>query len=302
MAFILTIKQDRAELIEIGIGGQVNALAFSADGERLMSGSLGAQVWRVRDRDQVGTMKTSWVVCLAVSRDGKWIAATSNQAEVLLWNAQTYARVWAQNVGCVAVDFSPDCTRLVSANYASVVVWDLATRKQIQTLHHGSRFVVGTKYSPQGDRIAIATHDSIQLWHNNGRRLPVDIKVEVFSSFNRGFVWFSDHIFVLTRGTVKKFDASTGSALSEWSVPDTDNQSCIALPRHGRFIVCSAKRAVTFWDTSTRTQFAVIEHPQDVRSITLSPDDRFLAIGGRYGKIMIHTLSHLTVSIVPRWT
>jgi WD40 repeat protein len=65
------------------------------------------------------------------------------------------------------------------------------------------------------------------------------------------------------------------------------NDSCIALPKHGEFIAYSTKRTVTFWDTSTHTQLGLIQHPQDIRSIALSPDDRFLAIGGEGGKITI---------------
>ena len=44
------------------------------------------------------------------------------------------------------------------------------------------------------------------------------------------------------------------------------------------------------------------QHTQDIRSIARSLDDRFLAIGGKDGKITINSLSRITVSIIlSRW-
>ncbi|KAF8451913.1 hypothetical protein L210DRAFT_3638521 [Boletus edulis BED1] len=50
------------------------------------------------------------------------------------------------------------------------------------------------------------------------------------------------------------------------------------------------KNAITLWCTSTHTQLAFIQHTQDIRSIAFSPDDRFLAIGGKDGTIRIQSI------------
>ena len=51
-----------------------------------------------------------------------------------------------------------------------------------------------------------------------------------------------------------------------------------------------------FWDTSTHLQINLVEHTEGIRSFALSPDNRSLAIGGRYGTIIAGGLSHIIVS------
>ena len=124
------------------------------------------------------------------------------------------------------------------------------------------------------------------------------IPVKVTTLFNAGLLWSNNHLFVVSDGTIKQFEASTGSTVSEWPVPDTNGSSCIALPQHGQFIAYSTNDTVTFWDTSTHTRVGLIQHTQSIRSIALSPDDRSLAIGGNSAKITIRNLSRITVGTV----
>jgi WD40 repeat protein len=302
---MLTVGQEGSSLIEINGGDYIRAGAFAANGEYLVSGgSWGVRVWRVEDGKQMATMEASFVRCLAVSKDGRWIAAGTDYGDVIVWDAKTYEKVFSHREdhnGVCGVDFSPDSTRLVSASANKTAsIWDIPTRKQVQILDHRN-WVTIAKYSPQGDRIATVSFDSVRVWDSNDGRLLVDIKVTVTPWFNNGLLWFDNHLFVISGCKIKQFEASTGSTVSEWPVPVSNAFSCIALPKHGEFITCSAQRTVTFWDTATHTQLGLIQHPQDICSITVSPDDRFLAICGEHGNITIYSLSHVTVSVLSRW-
>ena len=288
---MLTTGQERPAPIEIDVGQYICALTFSANAEYLVTGhEKGVGVWRVKDGKQVARMETSWRVnSLAASKNGKWVAA-GTEREVFVWNAETYEEVIKHEEGnrVCGVDFSPDSSRLVagSCNNAAIV-WDLATGKRVQILHHKYP-LSSAKYSPRGDRIATATYGGpVGVWDSNDGRLLVDINVEVIPWFNDGLLWSNDHLFVMTDNKIEEFDASTGSKVLEWPVPDTAWHSSIALPKHKQFIIFFAKRTVTFWDTSTHNQLPLtFQHPEDIRSITCSPDDRILAIGGG-GKITI---------------
>jgi WD40 repeat protein len=258
----------------------------------------------------MATVEAEDVGCLAVSKDGRWIAAGTGSGEVFVWDAMTFGKVfWHGNdrniysrVG--AVDFSPDSTRLVSASMSSTTVWNVATRQPVQTLDHGWYSVGTAKYSPQGDRIATATHDSVRVWDSNDGRLLVDIPVKVTPYDRTGLLWFDNHLFALSDSKIKQIEASTGLIVWEWPVADTNNSSRCCIPKYGEFLACSTRRAVSFWDTATHTQLDLIqfEYPEDICSIAVSPDSRFLAIGGEYGKITINTLSRISVSVVSRRT
>ena len=259
-------------------------------------------MWRVEDSKQMAALEAKNVQCLAVSKDGRWIAAGTSEGYVFVWDAKTYRTVfthWENDI--LGVDFSPDSTRLVSASKKAAIVWDIATRKRVHTLEHADLWVRAAKYSPQGDRVATATRESVRLWDGSNGRLLVRIPVTVAPLFNTGLLWFKDHLFVISTNKVKEFESSTGSAVSEWPVADTNDSSCIALPKHGEFIAYSTQRTVTFCDTAIHTQLGLILHLPDIRSIAVSPDDRFLANGGEDGKVTINGLSHIIVSTLSRW-
>ena len=245
-------------------------------------------------------MACDHVYCLAVSKDGRWITTGSVWGHVIMWDAKTFEKVLSHREDDYAIsgfDFSPDSTRSVTSYDHTATIWDIATRKKVLSLDHKG-WVIAAKYSPQGDRIATATSYSVRVWDSNDGRLLVDIPVKVTSDYNAGLLWSDNHLFVISDSTIKQLEASTGSTVSEWLVPNTHRLSSIALPEHGKFIAYSTNDTVTFWDTSTHTQLGLIKHTQPIRSIALSPDDQFLAIGGQGGKITIRSLSCITVSIV----
>ena len=293
--------QEGSPLIEINGGNHIQAGAFAANGEYIVGGGEAGEagVWRVEDGKQIATLAARDVYCLAVSKDGRWFAAAAS-CNVIMWDAKTFEQVFSHNENgyfIYGVDFSPDSTRLVTASYYTATGFEVATRKKVQTLDHKD-YVIAAKYSPQGDRIATATRESVRVWDSNNGRLLVDIPVQVTPYSNNCLLWCNNHLFVVSGSTIKKLEPSTGSTVFEWPVHDASSWSCIALPEHGEFITPSTNRTVTFWNTSTHAQLSLIQHSRHISFIAFSPDDQLLAIGGSGGKITVRSLSPITVSIV----
>ena len=274
-------------------------VTFTTNGEYyIVGGGDGVGVWRVKDGKQMATLAARHVNCLAASKDGQWIATgTEIDYAATVWDANTFEQVSRHVEITFGVDFSPDSTRLVVVSAdRTATVFDVATCKRVLAIHHKDT-VRAAKYSPQGDRIATATRESVRVWDSNEGRFLMDIPVTVTPYYNTGLLWSNNHLFVISDSTIKEFGASTGSAVSEWPVASADHLSRIALAQHGEVIVYATNDTVTFWDTSTHTQLGFIQHPQDISSIALSPDSRFLAICEHGGKITMESLSCITVSI-----
>ena len=294
---MLTIGQEGPTLVEIDSSDNIWPVAFTANGEYLVGGGERLGVWQVEDGKQMATMAVWGVRCLVVLKDGRWIAVGTLDGEVFVWDAETFEEVFLHkdSYHILGVDFLPDSTRLLMGTF-NATVWDVPTRKKVLTLE---RCTTVAKYSPQGDRIATATDESVRVWDSNDGCLLVHIPVEVTLSWNTGLLWLNNHLFVVSGGTIKQLEASTGSTISEWLVHHgLACTSCIALPKHAQFVAYSTNDTVTFWDTSTHAQLGLIQHPQGIYSIALSPDDRLLAINAISGKITIRSLSCITVCIV----
>ena len=90
----------------------------------------------------------------------------------------TYNQVFADRTGAITcdVDFSPDSTRLASTIADGTALFGTSRRTE-KCKHHGKYYPYSTKYLPQGDRIATATDQSVQVWDSDDGRLLVDVKV-----------------------------------------------------------------------------------------------------------------------------
>ena len=249
-----------------------------------------------------------------MSKDCRWIAAGTFWGDVIVWKAKThdpktmaYVKVMAyrnNNSNIHAVDFSPDSTRLVAASEnRTASVCAISTGKRVfgPLLHKDA--VIAAKYSPQGDRIATATENSVQIYDSNDGSSLMDIPVKVTSYYNAGLLWSNDQLLVVSDGKIKKieFPSTEPPSESEWLVPNTSQLSSgIALSQRGEFVACRARRAVTFWDMSEEhpEPRVTVLYPQNIHSIALSPDDRFIAIGGDGGVIIVESLSCINVRIV----
>ena len=97
VASVLIVGPERSLPLEIDLGSTpwVWAFKFSVNGEHIVSSDdQGVQVCRVADGRQVAKMEASIVCCsVAVSHDGKWIAAGTWDGGVFVWDATTYKPV-----------------------------------------------------------------------------------------------------------------------------------------------------------------------------------------------------------------
>ena len=166
---------------ELPVGTETYAVAFSRDGEYLVTGSTNGtvQVWDTRTGRQRGKLGTHTrpVRGLVFSRDGRRLASASGDGVVKLWDwdatrlgdEQKPLRTFRARVPTAAMTFafSPDGRRLVVGGEENTVhIWDLQT-EQVQVLRGHSGDVWATAFSPdpEGRWVASAGQDStVKVW------------------------------------------------------------------------------------------------------------------------------------------
>jgi len=130
-----------------GHANSVTSVAFSPDGQRIVSGSHDetVRVWDTATGQEMLTLKHSMYACsVAFSPDGKRIASASGDMALRVWNAATGQESLTLK-GHIswpyAVAFSPDGKRIVSGSLDGTLnVWDSATGREIWTLKgHGGK-------------------------------------------------------------------------------------------------------------------------------------------------------------------
>ena len=113
---LITGEEHRNPPIDINVGGLLRPVTFSANGEYLLSnGEEGVRVWRVKDGEQVATMVTGVVLCLAVSKDSRWIAAGTSLGDVFVGNAETRKFSHTRRISTTPTESTSRLTRLTSS-------------------------------------------------------------------------------------------------------------------------------------------------------------------------------------------
>jgi WD40 repeat protein len=140
-------------VLQSGHSGRVTGLVFSSDGDMLASAGddKTIQLWNVAQGRQIFCLRghTGAVRAIAFSPDGSHLASGSDDHTIRLWAVQTgkfLATLQMPNESAVHLAFSPDGSRLVAAGggpyeggAGPVVLWDVATGREIRTLELENR-------------------------------------------------------------------------------------------------------------------------------------------------------------------
>lgn len=236
----------------------IGQVTFSPDGRMLAAGSAdsSAYLWNVTDprRPEAAapplTGATSWINAVAFSPDSTFLAVASSDADlgVRVFDLATM-RVTAtlpHPAPATAVKFSPDGKAIVTgANDGSARLWPLFAPTMAMPYT-----VSGTRFSPQGNVLAIGSGDT-QLWDVTDPRRPTPYGSGLINSDG-----FSSHVAFTTDGRTLAAAHGGSGGLQIWDITDPASPAPLGelLRAHDR---------------------------QQIESLEFSPDDRVLATGSR---------------------
>jgi WD40 repeat protein len=258
----------------------VTSIAFSPDGRALVSGSYDAtvRVWDVRDgtltRSLKGHTGTVWTV--AFSPDGQRIGSGGEDKTIKIWRASDGSllntlRGHALNVWSVA--FSPDGELVGSGSFDKTIkLWRTDTGALVRTLTGSGEAVVDIDFSPDGQLLASGGDDSmLRLWRISDGR-PV-----------RSFAG-SDHIYGVAFSHDGKWIATGGRARG--------NLATLWQQVFGNWLLGGNGKTARLWRVSDGgLQQELSGHSDDVWSVALSPDGRWLATASEDKTVVVWALT-----------
>lgn len=224
------------------------------------------------------------------SPDGRFLATTSQDSSVRLWDVATGQEIGilsghAQPVNAAA--FSPDGTVLATAGEDGfIILWNVATQQLISVLNGQEGAVNDLAFAPSGERL-VAGYDSsaLRLWDVVNRRSQLRLLGHANSvnavAFAHGGSRFTSGG---ADGRIIFWNADTGASLfSIEPTLGTDNQpiqinALSYSPDDSQLLAANSNGTATIWNSSDATlAFRVIGHAVALEDVAYSPDGTLFA-------------------------
>jgi WD40 repeat protein len=291
-------------LSSYSIAGTASIIAFSADGQRLVSSAgTNVRLWNATTGQPLGSSfvcNTEAITSVVLSRDGTLLACGSS-ASIQLWNVTSGQPAGPplilQNSGITGLAFSPDGhTLAASSSDKTVQLWEVTSGQRITTLIGDGQEKWSVLFSPDGTTLLSGSDDGTLLLWNTTVESAISQRL-AHTGFLRSPVFSPDGTKVFTGSTTGKvllYDVKTGqlvdtldtagyALLARDTTKIRDNLHAIqslALSKDGKMLVAGRlDGTIIVWNMVTRQSFT-FAHPDLVYRVALSADGQVLAVSG----------------------
>ena len=271
--------------------GNVHSVAFSPNQDLLAMGDSigGIRLFQLNDEQPYAQLKghdTGTITGVSFSRDGKFLASSSMDSTVRLWDIQTgncLKTLRGKEQWFWAVAFSPDGQTVASGGDDNTIrVWNLHT-EECQVLEGHTAWVWAIAFHPKENLLASGSFDNtIRLWNTltgdchqalNGH----DDSVLTVNFYPDGETLVS----ASADNTIKVWDVQTGDCLNTLT-GHTQEVYSTAFSDDGQILASgSFDRTAKLWDAQTGRLLKTLKgHILGIRTLAFSPGANRLATGG----------------------
>ncbi len=268
----------------------VYSVAFSPDGQRIVTGSLDkrAKVWEAASGRELLTLKghSDGINSVAFSPDGQRIVTGSRDHTAKVWepaSGRELLTLKGHGAAIRSVAFSPDSQRIVTGSFDQTAkVWEAASGRELLTLKGHAAAIWSAAFSPDGQRIVTGSQDTTgKVWEAaSGREL---LTLKGHSAPIASVAFSPDSRRIITGSydqTAKVWEAASGRELLTLKGHGAPTW-CVAFSPDGRRIVTGSwDQTARVWEAASGRELLTLKgHTGYIWSVAFSPDGQRIVTG-----------------------
>jgi WD40 repeat protein len=269
--------------LQTGHTSSVYAVAFSPDGEHVLTGSVDrtAILWDVRTGQSLRAFQghTGDVFSVMFSQDGKRILTGSTDSTAILWDVRTGQRLrrfLGHTAAVWSASFSSDGRHALTGSWdRTAILWDTATGQKLRTFQGHAQVATSVTFSPDGRHVLTGSWDQTAiLWDAaTGQRLHT---LQGHTGWVNAVAFSPDSKQVLTGSvdrTAALWDVGAGRKLRTFRGHTLSVRSVAFSPDGSQVLTGSLDRTAILWDVRTSQRLRTFQgHSSPVTSVAFSPD------------------------------
>ena len=249
----------------------VECAVFAKNGELVISASRDEtiKIWSIKKRKCIKTIKDhiGTVTSIVVRPQNDFFVTASYEQGISLWDIDSFERIAtiedSSNKGDIdytrrSISISPDGSILASSSHDAIQIWDLKTKKHINTLNGHSNYVTSLFFSPDGQWLTSCSwDDTVRIWNLK--------------------------------------EQQDSSPLISY---DTEVSFAAFLPSKGEIITTSWDNKILIWRVSDKKElvsFQLGEHETSINSACLNQNERYLVTASLDGIIKLWDIENFVL-------
>lgn len=297
--------------------GAVNCIAFSHDGQFLISGGEDAKVflwdWKTKEVIRSYDGNTDGINCLVFSPDDKFVVSGGADKTLKLWEVKTAKTIRSFKGHTDVIEsatFSPDGKNVASGSWDKTTrLWDVksGTQKWVYNKHYSPVFAIAYLSGDQG----IITVSGAMIAPGRdlkGARIYIErfkfketiVQLDTIDTIDTGLiacaVFSANHQYVLLGAIYQQmevllWDLKAHKLAHKWKIGNFPTSVCFSPDKRMAVAGYLGDTGIYVWDIATGQQLSrFVGHKTEVSTIAVSPDNRYVVSGSKDKTIRIWRL------------